>query len=98
MATKKVPAKPPTLAQFDRLKRPREPMPAFVRQALMRSGLTRAYRERPAYQQNDYLRWINQAKLEATRRKRLEQMLRELEGGTLYMNMPYRPARRSTTR
>jgi hypothetical protein len=53
----------------------------------------RAYRARPAYQQNDYLGWINRAKLPATRDRRLQQMLEELEDGTLYMKMRYRAAR-----
>lgn len=68
-------------------------MPAFVRQALTQAGLLRAYRARPAYQQNDYLGWIKRAKLPATRDSRLRQMLEELEGGALYMKMRYRPAR-----
>ena len=50
-----------------------------------------AYRGRPPYQQNDYLGWISRAKLEATRLKRLHQMLDELQGGKLYMNMAWRP-------
>ncbi len=56
-------------------------MPSFVRTALRRRGLTDAYKERPPYQQNDYLGWIARAKLEATRLKRLEQVLSELDHG-----------------
>lgn len=74
-----------------RLKRPVQPMPAFVREALQARGLMPAYRERPPYQQNDYLGWIARAKLEATQHKRLDQMLDELEGGRLYMKMAWRP-------
>lgn len=70
-----------------RLKRPRHPMPAFVKQALQDRGLMSAYKERPAYQQNDYLGWINSAKRPATTEKRLAQMLSELETGGVYMNM-----------
>lgn len=66
-------------------------MPAFVREALQARGLMAAYRERPPYQQNDYLGWIARAKLEATQRKRLAQMLDELEGGRFYMKMVWRP-------
>ena len=68
-------------------------MSAGVRRALTQAGLMRAYRARPAYQQNDYLGWINRAKLPATRENRLRQMLDELADGTLYMKMRYRPAR-----
>jgi uncharacterized protein YdeI (YjbR/CyaY-like superfamily) len=46
-----------------------------------------AYRARPDYQQNDYIGWIDRAKREETKQKRLAQMLDELEGGKLYMNM-----------
>ena len=73
------------------LKRPKNPMPGFVRDALNERGLMEAYRARPPYQQNDYLGWIAQARLEATKLKRLNQMLDELEGGTLYMNMAWKP-------
>ena len=58
-----------------------------------------AYRSRPAYQQNDYLSWINRAKLEETRQRRLGQMLAELTRGDRYMKMVWRGGdRRSTTR
>lgn len=74
-----------------RLARPKNPMPAFVRNALNERGLMAAYHERPAYQQNDYLGWIVSAKLEPTRLRRLNQMLDELQGGNLYMKMAWRP-------
>ena len=76
---------------FSRLKREVHKMPAWVRQALVERGLMKAYRERPPYQQNDYLGWITGAKLEVTRRKRLAQMLAELARGEGYMKMEYRP-------
>lgn len=79
---------------FSRLKRPRHPMPDFVRDALKEHGLMEAYRQRPAYQQNDYLGWINRAKQQATKDKRLAQMLAELQSGDKYMKMEYRPRRR----
>ena len=77
------------------LKRPRHPMPAFVEQALEERGLMVEYQARPAYQQNDYVGWINQAKLQATKEKRLRQMLEELEKGGVYMNMAHPPSRKS---
>jgi len=36
-----------------RLKRPKNPMPGFIRAALKKNGLMDAYRCRPHYQQND---------------------------------------------
>lgn len=42
------------------------------------------YRERPAYQQNDYLGWIDHAKREETKEKRLRQMPEELEAGGVH--------------
>jgi uncharacterized protein YdeI (YjbR/CyaY-like superfamily) len=76
------------------LKRLVNPMPAFVRDALLKRELMEAYRSRPAYQQNDYVGWISRAKRQETREKRLAQMLTELERGDKYMNMAYRPKRR----
>jgi uncharacterized protein YdeI (YjbR/CyaY-like superfamily) len=74
-----------------RLKRPEYPMPDFVRDALQSKKLFDAYNARPPYQRNDYIGWITRAKLPATRQKRLDQMLDELEKGDVYMKMPYRP-------
>ena len=65
-------------------------MPGFLRQALNERGLMDAYHSRPPYQQNDYISWITRAKLEETKQKRLTQMLEELEGGKLYMNMKWK--------
>lgn len=76
-----------------RLKRPRHPMPAFVRAALLERGLMEAYRNRPDYQRNDYVGWITRAKRKDTQAKRLAQMLDELERGDKYMNMAHRPRR-----
>jgi len=76
-------------AKKSKLKRPRQAMPAEVREALDKRGLMRAYRARPAYQKNDYLAWIKSAKLPSTRAKRLKQMLSELKGGKRYMNMAW---------
>ena len=73
-----------------RLKRPQQPMPDFVRNALMERSLMKAYLARPPYQRNDYLGWINRAKREETRQNRLAQMLDELERGDKYMNMAYK--------
>lgn len=69
--------------------RPRYEMPKFLRDALNARGLMNAYRARPLYQQNDYIGWITRAKLEATKQKRLNQMLNELEKGGVYMKMKW---------
>jgi uncharacterized protein YdeI (YjbR/CyaY-like superfamily) len=69
-------------------------MPALVAQALNERGLLTAYQARSAYQQNDYLGWIMQAKRPETKEKRLRQMLEELERGGMYMNMEHPPSRK----
>ncbi len=73
---------------FSNLSRPIQPMPEFVHDALEERGLLTAYESRPAYQQNDYLSWINRAKRTETKERRLHQMLDELERGDVYMKMP----------
>lgn len=78
---------PPRSPIPGKLQRPLQDMPDFVRQALEERGLTEAYEARPAYQRNDYLMWINKAKLDSTKQKRLNQMLDELESGGVYMRM-----------
>jgi uncharacterized protein YdeI (YjbR/CyaY-like superfamily) len=75
------------------LKRPKQSMPAHVREALNARGLMDEYNARPAYQKNDYLAWITSAKLENTREKRVGQMLSELRGGKKYMNMAWSAGR-----
>lgn len=69
------------------------PMPDFVADALTSNGLTDAYRARPAYQQNDYIGWINRAKRPDTKLKRLNQMIDELREGGVYMRMEHPPSR-----
>jgi uncharacterized protein YdeI (YjbR/CyaY-like superfamily) len=71
------------------LKRARNPMPAFVAQALKERGLLAAFQERPPYQRNDYLGWIARAKKDETKQRRLAQMLDELERGGVYMKMKW---------
>jgi uncharacterized protein YdeI (YjbR/CyaY-like superfamily) len=74
---------------YSHLKRPRHPLQTFVKQALEKRGLMKAYKERPAYQQNDYVGWIGRAKRQETQEKRLRQMLKELEAGGVYMGMKH---------
>lgn len=72
------------------LTRIRHKMPDYIREALSEHNLMEAYHARPDYQQNDYIGWITRAKREETKQKRFAQMLDELEGGKLYMNMKWR--------
>ncbi len=71
------------------MKRPLQPMPPDIHVRLEIAQMRDAYNARPAYQRNDYLAWIGRAKREATREKRIVQMLDELAGGTTYMKLPW---------
>jgi uncharacterized protein YdeI (YjbR/CyaY-like superfamily) len=68
------------------------PIPPDVGQALALRGLAGAYAERPPYQRNDYIAWIERARREETRTRRMAQMLDELAGGGVYMGMAWHPA------
>lgn len=74
---------------FSKLKRPKQAMPGFVKQALKKRELLEAFKKRPIYQQNDYLSWISDAKMQDAKLKRLEQMLDELNKGGIYMDVEY---------
>ena len=78
-------------------RRPRQPMPDDVEAALRTGGVLDAYRERPAYQRNDYLGWIGRAQQDQTRAKRVRQMVDELREGGVYMGMPHAPSRRDAS-
>lgn len=69
------------------LRRAVNPMPLFVRRALVDCELMAAYRARPPYQRNDYLGWIVRAQRPETQERRLAQMLDELARGDRYMKM-----------
>ena len=75
-----------------RLTRDIQTMPENVRDALESRNLMAAYEERPAYQRNDYLAWIDRARRPETRQKRLDQMLEELTKGGVYMGMRHNPS------
>jgi len=64
-------------------------MPPDIRDALAATGLADAYTARPPYQRNDYLSWVTRAVRPATRQKRLDQMLRDLEACDAYMGMAW---------
>ena len=77
------------MSKFSRLKRDLNPMPTFVEKALEINDLVEDFEKRPAYQQNDYIGWINRAKREETKQKRLNQMIEELKKGGIYMKMAH---------
>ncbi|WP_456732905.1 YdeI/OmpD-associated family protein [Bradyrhizobium sp. USDA 3364] len=77
------------------LKRPRATMPASLRRELDNAGVMQAFKERPPYQRNDYLHWIDRSVRAATKRKRIDQMLAELKAGGIYMGMAHRPSKRA---
>lgn len=66
-------------------------MQGFVRAAMTSRNLTEAFRARPKYQQDEYLTWINSAKLNDQKRARLTQMLDELEKGGVFKGEPWTP-------
>jgi hypothetical protein len=69
-------------------------MPAFVKHALEERSSIVAYKERPAYQQNDNIGWTDRAKLLGTKGNRLLQMLHELASGGVYMKMKHPASRK----
>ena len=77
------------------LKRLKYPMSGFIEQAIEERGLMDEYCKRPAYQQNDYIGWIDRAKRKETKEKRLHQMLDELEVGGVYMKMAHPSSKKS---
>ena len=79
---------------FSKLQRKVEQMPGDILHALEESDLFGNYHARPAYQQNDYMRWISHAKRQETRLKRINQMLDELQSGGIYMGMQHPPSRK----
>ena len=84
----------PTDDKYSNLQRERHPMPEAIKQALVENDVLDDYYERPAYQQNDYLGWIARAKQDATKTKRIIQMIDELKQGGLYMKMDHPASRK----
>jgi hypothetical protein len=75
----------------EKLSRSVNPLPDFIGDALRESNLEDEYRNRPAYQKNDYIGWIGRSRTEKTLIKRMDQMLEELKVGDTYMKMKYNP-------
>ena len=74
---------------FSKLKRYKNKMPKYIKQALEVNDVVRDYEERPAYQQNDYIGWIERARRQETKERRLQQMINELKRGGVYMKMKH---------
>lgn len=73
-------------------KRPRHRMPPDVKKRLDASEDLRAvYSDRPPYQRNDYLIWIDEAKTPDSGEKRIRQMIDELKRGDVYMKTSWKP-------
>lgn len=70
---------------------PKTTMPGFVKSALAARSLEAAYRDRPKYQQTEYLTWIEAGKLNDEKRKRMGQMLDELAAGNVFLGKPWTP-------
>ena len=66
-------------------------MPGNVRSALAKKNLLDAFRARPDYQRNGYLKWIASAAGPAAKQQRLDQMLDELQQGGLFQGEPWTP-------
>jgi uncharacterized protein YdeI (YjbR/CyaY-like superfamily) len=75
-------------------KRPIYSVPDDVANALRSSGVRADYDARPHYQRNDYVGWISRAREDATRKKRIAQMVEELRQGGIYMSMAHAPSRK----
>ena len=72
-----------------------QPMPGNVRGALAKQNLMDAFRARPDYQQNGYLKWIATASGPAAKQQRLDQMLDELAKGGMFQGEPWTPPAKS---
>ncbi len=70
-------------------------MPGNVRGALAKQKLLDAFRTRPDYQQNEYLKWIAAANGPAAKQQRLDQMVDELKHGALFKGEAWTPPART---
>jgi len=66
-------------------------MPGNVRGALAKRNLADAFRARPDYQRDGYLKWIAAAAGPSAKQQRLDQMLDELQNGGLFQGEPWTP-------
>ena len=80
---------------FTKLKRDKYQMPEYIKQALEKNGVASDYESHPAYQQNDYIGWIEREKRQETKEKRHQQMVDELKAGGVYMKMKHPASRKN---
>jgi len=73
-------------------------MPEYIKQALEENNVISDYEDRPAYQQNDYIGWIERTKRQETKNKRLQQMIDELTIGGIYMKMKHPASSKSDSK
>lgn len=78
-------------------RRARHLVPKDVDAAIDAAGVRKDFELRPPFQQNDYVGWITRAVTDATRTKRLRQMLDELAAGGVYMGMKHGPSAKKKT-
>ena len=69
------------------LTRIRHKLPDYIRDALNERKLMDAYRDRPDYQQNDYIGWITGAKRDETKQKALGAHLLRAGAGECWMSL-----------
>ena len=79
---------------FSKLTREIQTLPSYIEKALNDNDVFDDYLNRPAYQQNDYISWIERAKREDTKKKRLSQMIEELRVGGVYMKMEHKASQK----
>ncbi len=63
-------------------------LPDWLKLPLDEEGLLEKYENQIYTYRKGYLQWIQQAKRDVTKHKRIEIMLRELHEGKTYMGMP----------
>lgn len=62
-------------------------LPPYIKTVLKKEGLLQKYEEQIFTYRKGYLQWIEQAKTEETKQKRINIMLKELHTGKEYMGM-----------
>ena len=80
------------------LRRELNPMEDFIKDRLVKDEVLDKYNERPAYQRSQYIDWITSAKREATKEKRLNQMIDELKAGDSFKGEKYNAKKKDTTK
>ncbi len=80
---------PVVLKPKEILKKPVLKLSDRIKNRLLTENVLKEYEERPFYQRNDYIHWIESAKREETFEKRIQQMIDELKDGNTYMKMEY---------